>query len=361
MKRSHIIATISGILVVGLLGSAFAMRGKIAERVMGKMLVKNFSTDPLKDLPDGLHVALCGAGSPFPDAQRAGPCVAVIAGDKLFVVDIGDGATRNLSLMGLAPARVDAVFLTHFHSDHIDGLGGLMLQHWGGSATDKPLPIYGPTGVDQVVSGFQSAYSADRGYRVAHHGAKVMNPDGFGGQPITIAIDAAHPDITVINTPDLKVRAILVDHGPVEPAVGYVFEYKGRKVVISGDTIASARVESAANHADVLVHEALSTELVDIMRQSATKANSADYAAIFHDIENYHTTPQQAAGIAERAQVKVLLLDHIVPTLRLKALDGPFLGKSRDIFKGRLILGKDGDFLSMPAFSQDITVKNRLH
>jgi hypothetical protein len=96
-----------------------------------------------------------------------------------------------------------------------------------------------------VVSGFQTAYGPDQGYRIKHHGAKVMDPAGFGGQALTIAIDAANPDVSVINTPDLKVRAILVDHGPVEPALGYVFEYKGRKVVISGDTKPSARLEAA--------------------------------------------------------------------------------------------------------------------
>jgi ribonuclease Z len=235
-----------------------------------------------------------------------------------------------------------------------------MLQHWGGSAIKTPLPIYGPPGVEQVVSGFQTAYSLDEGYRIAHHGAKVMDPAGFGGQALPIAIDAANPDVTVINTPDLKVRAILVDHGPVAPALGYVFEYKGRKVVISGDTKPSARLEAAAKGADVLVHEALSKELVQLMQDSATKAGRANYAAIFHDIQNYHTTPQEAAAIAQRAGVKLLLLNHIVPTLRLKALEGPFLGQSRQIFKGRLILGKDGDLISLPANDQAIKVKSIL-
>lgn len=361
MKPLRIIAIIALVLGLGLVGTAYVLRGQIAERIMARQLVKTLSQDPIASLPDGLHVALCGAGSPFADAKRAGPCVAVIAGSKLFVVDIGDGATRNLSLMNLPPARVDALFLTHFHSDHIDGLGGLMLQHWGGSTIKTPLPVYGPPGVDQVVAGFRTAYGLDEGYRIKHHGAKVMDPAGFGGQAQSIAIDAAHPDVTVISTPDLKVRAILVDHGPVEPALGYVFEYKGRKAVISGDTKPSPRLEAAAKGADVLVHEALSKELVQMMQAAASKAGRSNYAAIFHDIQNYHTTPQEAAGIAQRAGVKVLLLNHIVPTLRIGALEGPFLGRSRQIFRGRLILGKDGDFISLPAHSDKLSVSARLH
>jgi len=108
------------------------------------------------------------------------------------------------------------------------------------------------------------------------------------------------------------------------------------------------------------VHEALSKELVQLMQDSATKAGRANYAAIFHDIQNYHTTPLEAAAIAKSAGVKVLLLDHIVPTLRIKALEGPFLGQSRQLFKGRLILGEDGDFISLPANDKAIKVSNRL-
>ena len=354
-KRSLLILGV----ILALIGGGFLLRGKIAVALMERVLVKTLAADPIDALPDGLHVGLCGAGSPLPDADRAGPCVAVIAGKKLFVVDIGDGATRNLSLMNLGPARVDAAFLTHFHSDHIDGLGGLMLQHWGGSA-QKPLTVYGPPGVDQVVFGFNTAYALDRGYRIAHHGPKVMPPEGSGGEARPFPIDAANPEVLIIDEPDLKVRAFLVDHSPVEPAVGYIFEYKGRKVVISGDTKPSASVQTAAKDADILIHEALSPELVLMMQKSAAKAGRPNLETILHDIPDYHTSPEQAASIAQKAGVKMLLLSHIVPPLRLKALEGPFLGKSRQIFHGRLVIGTDGDFFTLPANSSAMKKTNRL-
>lgn len=354
-KRSLIILGV----ILTLLGGAFLLRGQIAVALMERVLVKTLASDPIDALPDGLHVGLCGAGSPLPDADRAGPCVAVIAGKKLFVVDIGDGATRNLSLMNLPPARVNAAFLTHFHSDHIDGLGGLMLQHWGGSAL-KPLPVYGPPGVDQVVFGFNTAYGLDRGYRIAHHGPTVMPPEGSGGEARPFPIDATNPEALIIDEPDLKVRAILVDHNPVEPAVAYIFEYKGRKVVISGDSVSSERVQTAAKGADILIHEALSPELVKMMHNSAVKAGRPNLATILNDIPDYYTSPEQAAAIAQKAGVKMLLLHHIVPPLRLKALEGPFLGKALQIFDGRLIIGTDGDFFSLPANKTTIKKTRRL-
>jgi ribonuclease Z len=65
-------------------------------------------------LPDGLHVFVCGAGSPLTDARHGGPCTVMIAGKKMFLFDAGSGSAARLLRMGLNPARIDAVFLTHF-------------------------------------------------------------------------------------------------------------------------------------------------------------------------------------------------------------------------------------------------------
>ncbi|MEO8114222.1 MAG: MBL fold metallo-hydrolase [Phenylobacterium sp.] len=352
-----------GVAAVLLLAAAgtWAMRGRLAMAAMDRVYHRVMFSHPLAELPDGLHVGLCGSGSPMPDPTRAGPCVAVVAGQKLFVVDSGPGSTRNLALMNLPPPQVSAVFLTHFHSDHIGDLGELMLQRWGGGAATVPLPIYGPTGVEQVVAGFQAAYGLDRGYRIAHHGPKVIPPSGFGGEVHAFAVDRAKPDVLLIDEPDLKVWAFPVEHNPVEPAVGYLFVYKGRRLVVSGDTAPSARLEAAAKGADVLVHEALSPELVAVQRRQAAAAGRDNYAAILHDILSYHSSPEQAAAIAQRAGVKDLLLYHIIPPLPVRALEGPFLGKARRIFTAPLQVGHDGDFISLPAGSREIRHTNRMN
>ena len=360
MNRSAraVAAVVVLILVAGL--GAWALRGQIAMRLMARAYDRALNGDPLAALPDGLHVGLCGSGSPMPDPTRAGPCTLVVAGRQLFVVDIGEGSAKTLALMNLPPARVSGLLITHFHSDHIADLGELMLQHWAGGAARSPLPVYGPSGVDQVVRGFEEAYALDEGYRIAHHGPKVVPPSGFGGAPHPFAIDPAGSNVTVIDEPDLKVVAFPVDHGPVRPAVGYLFLYKGRRVVVSGDTSPSPRLEAAAQGADVLVHEALAPNLVAAQRNAALAHGRGNLAAILHDILSYHTTPEQAAAIAQRAHVRYLLFTHIIPPMPMDALDGPFLGRSRQIFHGPLRVGHDGDFLTLPAGTREIRFTNRL-
>jgi ribonuclease Z len=346
--------------VAAALGLWFS-RGSIASAVLARAYDRALGTDPFASLPDGLHVGVCGSGSPMPDPTRAGPCTAIVAGHRLFVVDSGSGSTRNLSLMGLPPAQVEAVFLTHFHSDHIADLGELLLQHWAGGAASSPLPVYGPTGVERIVNGLREAYTLDSGYRIAHHGPKVVPPTGFGGEARPFAISPDTPDVTVIDERDLKVIAFPVDHGPVKPAVGYLFIYKGRRVALSGDTRPSARLEAAARGADVLVHEGLAPGLVAMQRRTAVAKGRSNLASILHDIVSYHTTPEDAAGIAQRAQVHYLLFSHVIPPLPTQALNGVFLGQAPHIFHGRIAVGRDGDFISLPAGSNDIKTENRLH
>ncbi|MCE9522421.1 MAG: MBL fold metallo-hydrolase [Alphaproteobacteria bacterium] len=322
----------------------------VFQRVVSQVVGRNVTAT----LPDGLHVALCGSGSPMPDATRMGPCTAVIAGKRLFVVDVGSGAARNFGPMGLPTGAVEAVLLTHFHSDHIDGLGEMMMLRWAGGGNAAPLPVYGPSGVEAVIAGFNAAYVADDGYRVAHHGADINPPSGAGGEARPFSIDPAVQSVVVFENDGLKVTAFTVDHAPIEPAVGYRFDYKGRSVVISGDTKPSENLVRVATGADLLVHEALNREMVETIGAALAQSGNKRAAKIFNDILNYHTSPVEAAQIAKRAGVKALVLTHIVPAVPVAYLNALFLKGTGAAFDGPITMGEDGMIFSLPANSAEI-------
>jgi ribonuclease Z len=337
-----------GLLVLAMLGAGgWFARERIALALYQRGAERAMATNSLETLPYGLHAAFCGTGSPLPDPARAGPCLAVVAGRRLILVDAGEGAARNLALMGLPAGRIERVLLTHFHSDHIDGLGALGLQRWVQAGAAQPLILQGPVGVGDVAAGFNAAYRRDSGYRTAHHGAAIAPPAGFGFSPRAFAL-AAGPAV-ILNDGGLRITAVPVDHSPVEPAVAYRFDYKGRCITVSGDTAQSAALEALAKGCDLLVHEALQPRLTRVLGTAATRAGNAGLAKILADIEDYHTAPELAAETAQRAGVTALALTHIVPPLRLAGLEGAFLGDAASRFDGELWIAADREVVSLPA------------
>lgn len=340
--------------LAGLAVAIWTQRAAIAMRLFERAVAANAGLDRSAQLPDGLHGLLCGSGAPMPDADRAGPCIGVIAGRHAFVFDVGSGSVRKLLRMGFPPDKLNAVFLTHLHSDHIDGLGELLLQAWIGGGRDTPLPVYGPRGVETVVAGFNQAYTIDRGYRIAHHGPTIARPSGFGLAPLVVAEPAGNPPTAVVWDRDgVRITAIRVNHAPVRPAFGYRIDYKGRSLVLSGDTAYSPDLARAARGADVVFHEALQPRLVKVMEQTLDRRGRHDAAQIMRDIPGYHTSPEDAARVAAQANAKALVLYHLVPAVP-KALEPAFLGDAAKRYPGVLKVGQDGLMVSLPAASSAV-------
>ncbi|QFT77441.1 MBL fold metallo-hydrolase [Erythrobacter sp. THAF29] len=355
MRKWIALGLLSFVVLGGLLVLVFqrSIGQRLFESVAAQRIVQN-------DLAfgEGLHLLLCGTGSPLPNPDRAGPCNLVVAGDQAFVVDIGEGGARNLNLMGFSIPSVDALLLTHYHSDHVDGIGPLALLYWTQGTKTAPLPVVGPQGLETLVEGFNQAYALDHDYRVAHHGANIV-PETGGGL-IARPFEIGEEPVVVLERDGLAITAFRVDHDPVRPAVGYRFDYRGRSLVISGDAARSPKLENVARGADLLVHDALQPKLVDTLTTALEQAGNDNVATITRDILDYHASPEEAAASAQIAGVKTLVLSHLVPPIPSAFFYPAFLGDAEERFDGEIVVGEDGMVFSFPPDSEAIETKTEL-
>ena len=292
---------------------------------------------------DGLRVFVCGSGSPLPG--RAQACVAITAGDSLYLVDSGAGSPATMQLHGQPMGRLRAVLVTHLHSDHITGVPDMNLQSWV-VGRDEPLRVIGPAGVDGVVGGFNEAFAIDRGFRVAHHGAELLDPD-LG----VMHAETVGPGV-IVEDDGLTITAFTVNHAPIAPAFGYRFDYRGRSVVVSGDTVVTFNLEAAARGADLLLHDVLSMRIVRTLGAAATEAGASRMARIFADITTYHAPAVELGALAERAGVRMLGVYHYVPPPRNLLMERIY----RHDLPADTVLTRDGTEFKLPADSTAIHV-----
>jgi len=355
LKRSGIV--VLALLVVAAVGG-YVRRDAIVTAIARRMIDNRMASDAVASLrsvhPDAIHVILCGTGSPLPDPTRSGPCTAIVTKTKLLVVDAGSGAARKLLWLGVRVGDVDGVLLTHYHSDHIDGLGELTLQRWAGGARRTPLPVYGPPGVEHIVGGLEETYALDAEYRIAHHGPEIVPPSGRGAIARPFSGPKPGEEVVVLDEDGLRVSAFAVDHGPVHPAVGYRFDYRGRSVVVSGDTAKSSNLTHFAKGADLLVHEGLAPHMVALMTDAAHRAGRANVEKISRDILSYHTSPVEAAEVARDAGVRMLVFTHVIPPLPVTALESLFSKGVSEVWSGPMVVGRDGMVFTLGAGAETI-------
>lgn len=304
---------------------------------------------------DGLKVIFCGTSGPLPVAGRAKPCTAVQAGASLYVVDTGPESTENLMSWRVPLASAKAVFITHLHSDHIGDLGEFNMQSWVGGRP-QPLAVVGPEGVDKLAAGFNLAYERDHAFRKAHHEHDGLVFDLAAGELKAKVVDIPKPDGTAQawKDGDLTVTAIRVAHDPATPAFAYRFDYKGRSVVISGDTKKWDPLAVAAKGADVLVHEAQNNGMTRQVSGGLKMMGNPRMSSIMADTVTYHTEPKEAADIARAAGVKALVLSHLTQA-GLPIFSPESFAKGMD--DGGKIdwrLAKDGMTIELPAGSAEV-------
>jgi ribonuclease Z len=294
-----------------------------------------------KLLSDGkFHIFLLGTGGPFNNETRVASGIGVIADGDFVLFDIGPGTYRNVDILRLPSENLKAVFLTHFHSDHIGDLGEANMLSWV-NGRESPLEVYGPKGVGIVVEGFTKAYKLDTGYRIAHHGTDILSKENSKmiSKPISLTTPGERKLCYEQN--GLKIFAFEVDHTPIEPAFGYRVEYKGKTVVITGDTIKTDNLVKHCQDADILFSEAISYKMLNNLMKGAKRLKMERYAKILKDIQNYHMNPITAAEVAKEAHVKKLVFVHVTPPLPNENAEKMYLKGVNEIFNGEIILGTD--------------------
>lgn len=264
------------------------------------------------------RVTLLGTGNPTPSLTRFGPSVLIQAGDETLVFDAGRGAAQRLYQLGVPFQKINAVFLTHLHSDHIVGLPDLWLTGWLMGRTTSPLKLIGPVGTAEMAGYLEKAFAFDVRIRVEEGGQTAA-----GGQISTRDIVQG----LVYDEHGVRVTAFYVDHGMVKPALGYRIEYGGHAVVLSGDTRFSENVVEFSKGADLLVHEV-------VLAPADIKPSTRGYIAFAH-----HTTPEQAAKVFSRVKPKLAVYSHIVSLWGLN--DEELTLRTRKLYAAPFEVGED--------------------
>ncbi len=224
--------------------------------------------------------------------------------------------------------------------------------------TNAEGEVLGASGTEAVVKGFAQAYGTDADFSIAQ-GHDLVPTEAARMIGHDIARPDAEESVTVYDRDGLKISAFLVDHDPVEPAYGYRVEYGGRAAVISGDTKKVPNMVRFSRGADVLVHEALNPDMVEMLAATLDQTGNTRAGTMARQVIAYHTTPVEAAEIANEAGVKLLVLTHEVPPLRNALMRKMFMrGVKAARGDGDTMLGRDGLLVTLPTGSSAIKIAN---
>lgn len=290
---------------------------------------------------ESIRIYTIGTASPMP-GQRVQTGTAIIVNGHFFIFDVGDGIVQKAENMGLPLNRLDGIFITHWHSDHMMDLPSLISRSWLLGRSNE-LHLYGPDGTDTLNQAINQFLHIENSHRVAHHGAETMDITKARAIPHEFNNVQAAKEV-IYQQDGIKITAFDVNHEPIEPAVGYALEYKGKKVVISGDTKKNDMVLEMAENADVLMHEVILNSLIKEMEVQLKEAGMNRNGKIVHDIQDYHTSPAEVAEIASKAKVKKLVLHHFAPPPDFIVVKNLYKQELRG-FEGEVHFANDGDLI----------------
>ena len=268
-----------------------------------------------------MEITLLGTGSPLPDPRRGGPATLVRAGGQTILVDAGRAVVMRLAGAGTLPVLLNAVLITHLHSDHITDLNDVITSHWVMTGIETPLNVYGPPGTQTVVDGILMMLAPDISYRLAHH------TDTLTYKPKVVVTEVKPGAAFAIG--DVQVKVARTHHQPVEPTVAFRLEHDGKSVVLGGDGIPCDTLDEICAGADAYVQTVIREDLVKLVPNKR-----------FLDILDYHSTVEQAAQTATKAGIKKLILTHYVPSMQ-PGQEEEWRAFAAKYFDGEIVLGDD--------------------
>ena len=273
---------------------------------------------------ESIRVTLLGSGGPTTSPTRFGASTLVEAGNEYLVFDVGRGAIIRLEQIK-APLSDITVFLTHLHSDHINGLSDLWsVSYIAPTFRKTPLEIYGPSGIVNVTSGLQTAYKSDIDIRAAEYAGKGIPFDPNGGA--TFNTTEVKQEGKIFNRGGVNVTAISVEHGAGK-AFGYRVDYAGRSVVISGDTNMSKNLMEKSKGVDLIIHEVMAVD--EKMLEGST---------LLQDTLTGHTPPEDAGSLFYDVKPKMAVFNHLILVgVTPKRLEM----RTRKTYSGPLKVGQD--------------------
>lgn len=243
-------------------------------------------------------VVMLGTGTPVPDAYRAGPGVAVVYNDKAYLFDIGAGVVRNAikadkinGIHALNPTKIEHVFLTHTHSDHVNDLSELAQTVWWRKQIQ--INLYGPQEITEMVEGMYQMTGHDTQFRLNSIQPKVRE-DAWKLKTHVIKKEGI-----VYQADGISIEAFVVPHGEFKPAFGYKVVTSDKTIVISGDTAYSETLIEKAKGADILIHEVISRAGLSKLSPMWQNYHAA-----------YHTPTDRVAKVANQTKPGLLVLYH---------------------------------------------------
>lgn len=287
-------------------------------------------------------ITLGTAGGPTPKPERAPPAHAIVRGDRVILVDCGEGAFQQLRKAGIDLRNVHEVFITHHHFDHIGSLfaclGLNMMLH-----RKARLNIYGPPGTKAILDGLLTACDVPHATGFGVPGQRLTHPREFVMvTEITPADKVAIDDIQITCCENTHYRSEnkFGEDGPLSLAVR--FDAPDRSIVFTGDTGPCTGLEEFASGAHLLVGELIDVEATMARIRGKNRDMDEDrLKMISHHMEAHHLRPEQLGNMAARAGVEQLVAVHL-PFDRLSEEEiSKYTAMIATVFSGKISIGED--------------------